>query len=308
MSLIQDALKRQQEEMNKKPEGSGAENPLAKLQTPSFPPPSGLQSKIPLRMMGQPANTPKPSIPPSMPISTQPPAPAPATPHMAQPVVTPTPPPIASPIRETPAHSKTAEAPSEAKKAAYSEQPAEKKSLQPVLLIVVALLLIFGVGLYFARPYLSILINPTVDNKRDAVASITPVLKPVPVVAIETNKPAVTSAVPGEVVIPGTNTPIHSLIALPEIISQPATGPTVATGTTPVVVKPVIPPKLVVWPPIKMTGMVKLGGTSAALINGKVVAAGETIENVLLLNVTKEGALLSFEGEERMLRVGETAR
>jgi hypothetical protein len=69
-----------------------------------------------------------------------------------------------------------------------------------------------------------------------------------------------------------------------------------------------LPPTPVSWPPVKLTGLVKLGKTAAALINGKVVAAGESIENVVLVKVTADGALVRFEGEERVLRVGETAR
>jgi len=64
----------------------------------------------------------------------------------------------------------------------------------------------------------------------------------------------------------------------------------------------------VIWPPIKLTGFVKLGATSAALINGKVLSAGETIEGVLLLTVLKDGVKVRYESEERLLRVGETAR
>ncbi len=326
MSLIQDALKRQQEEMNKT-----APMPLGKLETPAVPTPPPIQSKIPLRMMGQP----KPEAPPPEP----PKPPAPPTPPPA-PDVKPDAKPDTAPRVLT--HRKTGSpesppdhAPPENKTVEAPITPQAEKRNQTVLAILLILLLVLGIGFYFAWPLLS---TPK-QQPAPEPGSAAPVI---PEVASVPNVPTVPEVTPVSTPSAAPASPVPDKASAPETVATPsgppspgetdvsATGATSSVAVAPapatpataaipeidetktaipeVGAEPETPAAPVIWPPIKLTGLVKLGSTAAALINGKVVAPGDTIEGVLIRSVTKEGAVVRLAGEERLLRVGETAR
>jgi hypothetical protein len=295
MSLIQDALKRQQEEMNKKagvtpppvPPGQGKPESAS-------PPPAIPMPKIPLRMMNQPAVT---GAPPAA-ASAPPPPPIP-------------PPPTADKI-----------APEATEYVIHRDDPEGDKRNQTLLVATLAIMvLLLAAGLYWAWPLLfsklsgdsaaalpsgtAAAAQPTNETSMTAhagalLASNGPaVAVAAAAVQADTNE---TSVLPPEAVPTASET-----LALPVVRDDPQ--PALFTPTTvsktdagPISSEPVI------WPAIKVTGMVKLGGTAAALINSRVVAPGESIEDVKLLSVNKDGALLQFKHEERLLRVGETAR
>lgn len=279
MSLIQDALKRQQEEMNKK-----ADAPA----TPAAP-----HAKIPLRMMGQP------------PGAAQPPEPAAQHAVPAQPL--PVPPSPAKPDpRVEAAETKPETQPGTPER---NEPESEKRSPAPMIIALMALILLLAAGgLYWAWP----LLLPKTTKPAPPARAVATAPKPAPAPPAGAVLNTVTAAAPAKVSTGDTNE-VSTL--QPETVPGPAEQlamPVVRDETPPTLfVAP--PPKPeaaapVLWPAIKLTGMVKLGGTAAALINGRVVAPGESIEDVTLISVKKEGALLRYKTEERLLRVGETAR
>ncbi len=288
MSLIQDALKRQQEEMNKKTDAPA---------TPATP-----HVKIPLRMMGQPTGAPRPPETPARPASPVPPLPLPP------------------PIKTEP-RIETTEPKPEIQPGVPDRNEPESEKRSPALLIIAlmaVILLLAAGGLYWAWP----LLLPKLPKPPPPapVAAAIPPPSPIPPPAV--TPPAVTppvavlntvtAAAPAKVLTVDTNE-VSTL--QPEAVPGPTEQlalPVVRDEPPPSLFVPP-PPKAeaaapVLWPAIKLTGMVKLGGTAAALINGRVVAPGESIEDVTLISVKKEGALLRYKTEERLLRVGETAR
>ena len=250
MSLIQDALKRQHDEMNKK---AAADSPATSAPpTPATTLPSSISMpRIPLRKEASKAEAP--------------PAPPPVEPDL---------------------HA--------------NEPESEKKNYHLVLLAAIGLCLAIGVGAFFEWPFIRGLFKASSPVSPPAT-TVTPKPDPAPV---SSNKPPLPKPVdvvaksnppPPVIIVPVTPAPTSEPVRLPIVSTPPPIDP-------PRIVQPVS------WPPIKLTGFVKLGKTSAALINGKVVAAGDTIQDVTLIKVTPEGAHVRFQGEERTLRVGETAR
>ncbi len=69
---------------------------------------------------------------------------------------------------------------------------------------------------------------------------------------------------------------------------------------------PAPPPReTVVWPFLQLTGVIGgASGRGAARLNGVLVVVGEEIDGVRLESVSAAGAVLSYKGERRMLRVG----
>jgi hypothetical protein len=197
-----------------------------------------------------------------------------------------------------------------------------------VLLIstLVILLLVFaGLGLYWAWPRISKSIAVALPSTAPPAGPVAtrPAASPDPAAAtapIETT-PASTGSVAfvpsleDPIVIP-SQTNVPPPFPPSELLANASNKPTplltlndpVPAPFIPVVAKAPPPAPPAIWPGVKLTGMVKLGGTAAALINGRIVAPGESIEDVTLIRVNTEGALLRFKGEERLLRVGETAR
>lgn len=343
MSLIQDALKRQQEEMNKKESAAPPPlvvppvKPLDKLETPTVQPPASIESKISLRMMGQslsapkqpfspPVASPEPAVPP--PLST-PASSSPTTPtsgsmprialHRDAPKVE------SEPVKSV--------EPERSRDETKSEIEPDKRSKQIVLAVALILLLALGIGVYFGWSLVAGLL--TSSSAVPPIATTGRPLTPVPESSAHITPSPTVEAMPaatGTVVMSNPFIPAASnlsptaaasnAVPLPVAVITSRPPPPIAAPTVkPAVTPPVEPeinsafqlePKLtappISWPPVKLTGLVKLGKTSAALINGKVVTAGESIENVVLVKVTPEGALVRFQGEERVLRVGETAR
>ncbi len=66
--------------------------------------------------------------------------------------------------------------------------------------------------------------------------------------------------------------------------------------------KPAVKP--VAWPSLRLTGFMgaRNAGRGAALINGRVVEAGELIEGVTVLMVRRDGVELEYQGERRFLK------
>ncbi|MFO7535522.1 MAG: hypothetical protein R6X19_07560 [Kiritimatiellia bacterium] len=280
MSLIQDALKRQQEEMNKK--AAGETEPTGQKTEPP-----GQMQKIPIRTMNQPA-------------FSQPP-PSPAAPPPLPPVAAP-------PVEES---SKALPLPTD-------DESRRPKALLPVL---AAMILLFAVGFYFGWPYLHALLagstTPASSVQPDSVA----------VASVQSGEVAQTSASAQSVAgaaTPQTNPPLSlagssattgtlpgaesnldpsASIAMPVPVKEPPPD-LYARPPKPVAAEPVI------WPPLKLTGCINMGKSAIAIINGQMVEPGQSIDEVLLVSVNKNKneALMRLDGQERVLRVGETAR
>ncbi|RKX33184.1 MAG: hypothetical protein DRP22_00895 [Verrucomicrobia bacterium] len=60
-----------------------------------------------------------------------------------------------------------------------------------------------------------------------------------------------------------------------------------------------------VWPPLQVSGIIRqAGGTSAAIVNGRIVGRGDTVEGVRIVSVAHGGVWLELGDERRFLRVG----
>lgn len=321
MSLIQDALKRQQEEMNKK---AGAESPQS---TPAAEQPPAAMAKMPLRMMNQPSFA-HPETPAATPA---------ASPVVAPPASASNPPPL-PPAKESiskpTAHTGKAavEEPEKAVSpviASYDESR-RPKALVPVL---IAAILLFAVGFYYGWPLLQNALKKSPPGS--SIASPAP-LPPdgSPVAVIPQAGAAVQASADSK---PGAVDFSNAVAkATPSKPTQPVNpaAPATTNGIAPPaesndypvanIAKPTLdlepPPKLfvqapktmtlepVVWPPLKFTGCINMGTSALAIINGQMVEPGQKIEDVLLVTVSRNEALIRLGGEERTLRVGETAR
>ncbi len=60
-----------------------------------------------------------------------------------------------------------------------------------------------------------------------------------------------------------------------------------------------------VWPEIKLTGTASSGSQRIAIINGKMLAAGRTINEVIIREVHETEIVVEFQGERRVLHVDE---
>ncbi len=65
------------------------------------------------------------------------------------------------------------------------------------------------------------------------------------------------------------------------------------------------PPAPVMWPAITISGVVGKAQKGAVFVNGKVVGVNETIEGVRVLAIKPQGALLEYQGETRLAKVGQ---
>jgi outer membrane biosynthesis protein TonB len=105
------------------------------------------------------------------------------------------------------------------------------------------------------------------------------------------------------------STPVESAEAAPEAATE-TQPPTVAPpdkAPRPAAETPVTPPEPqpeIEWPPVKLSGIVGSGNTGAVMINGKVVGINELIDGIRVLSIEAKGALLEYKGDKRFLRVG----
>jgi hypothetical protein len=60
------------------------------------------------------------------------------------------------------------------------------------------------------------------------------------------------------------------------------------------------------WPALKLAGVMGKGKTGSAIINGRVVSVGESINDAKVLVVEGQGIRIEFQGEVRYLKVGKT--
>lgn len=58
------------------------------------------------------------------------------------------------------------------------------------------------------------------------------------------------------------------------------------------------------WPLVSLEGMVGKGATGAAIINDTIVGVGESVDGVKLISIDRKGVYLEYGGEQRFLKVG----
>lgn len=291
MSLIQEALKRQQMEQEKA-KGGKADAPQGSPVPPMPPAPP-------------PPQPPAPALRPSLSAVKE------ETPPQAQPkpvdIPSAPPPPPPAPRAEPPAAAET--------KPAETKPAADKKAPKIVLVILLVVVLI-GVAGWLIWYGISML------GKSDKKEPIPPPPPPVPVKVVTPDVP--TSPPPAIVTNDIPQPPVAiTPIAPPDVPVNtiPENTGTVAAVTPPPPPPPPPPPVVtqetvgvqkppVKWPLIGLKGIVGSGRNGSAIIvpqSGKssIVSVGEAVDGVTLVRIDKGSIVLEYEGERKTLRTGD---
>jgi hypothetical protein len=119
----------------------------------------------------------------------------------------------------------------------------------------------------------------------------------------ETVSPQELDPAPGMAVVSTPNQPVVELrdTARPD---PPDAEPGVAAETPRQPAQSIARKADIIWPRLSLSGLVggKRGG--AAIINNQVIGIGEAIEGVVVTDLTKKGATLEYQGERLFLHVG----
>jgi hypothetical protein len=94
-------------------------------------------------------------------------------------------------------------------------------------------------------------------------------------------------------------------VEVPAPIVQVIETAKVATVIDPVKNVEPAPESKLIWPELKLTGIASSGSQSIAIINGKMLAVGRTISEVIIREVHETEIVVEFQGERRVLRVDE---
>lgn len=70
----------------------------------------------------------------------------------------------------------------------------------------------------------------------------------------------------------------------------------------------VVPKKVVPWPVLKLSGVVGRDTQGSAIINGNIIPIGQTIEGVKVVKIIGGGVEVEYQGETKILRVGDSSR
>ena len=90
----------------------------------------------------------------------------------------------------------------------------------------------------------------------------------------------------------------------PTVTATVAGTPDVAAAKAPET--PVPPPaSLIKWPDITITGVVGKEQKGSVFVNDKVIRVNETVEGIRILAIKPQGALLEYQGETRLAKVGQ---
>ena len=103
---------------------------------------------------------------------------------------------------------------------------------------------------------------------------------------------------------PGSPTPTQPAIAPPPTAKKPVVILD-DEGQAPARSAPVTVKEAPVWPTMNITGLINADGANGAVfIHGQLISVGETYEGVKILSVGRNSIKASFEGEIRTLKVG----
>jgi hypothetical protein len=336
MSLIQEALKRQQEEQGGSaevppaivpPAPAGAPAPITSSEpafvTPSAPPPGGLAASLashasapqpaPIKLAATPSVTPPPPLPSS-----------PAT--ESAPLS------LATPATGT---AEPAQAPSAATDDAAEGQlrhaEADKKESKPrilssLFLMLLCLLLLCGGAVWLITWGLDKLregeittVPPTVVEaaSSEVPAESAPAAPVDPVQELDPTQIAVEppSATPAIATAPEVvPEPEPEVEAQPEPVTEPVPAPPVQVAeAAPVplpaavtVEPPPAPRPKLEWPLLTLSAIVGRGANGSALISGSILEVGEVTKGVKLVSIKSGGVWLDYKGELRFLQQGMT--
>ena len=287
MSLIQEALKRQQAETE------GTQPPETTTAIP---------------VSTEPIEAPElPSIKATPPAAT----PAATPPPVASiPAETPVPPPISEPTRETPPPTvDKVEAP-----VTVESDSKSSNGIPGVIGVILLIILLVGAVMW------AIMYGLNAASMKSESTTIATVESPVTGEALTVTDPidvqpkAETPTVVENAVEP-TITEHDPSPDEPEVsaATEPAQAESVPTvtevpealpPTTPTVVTPPTPKAQ--WPALKLSGIVGGGHGGAAIINRKILGVNETVEGVRVLRIEQKGTLLEYKNEKRFLKVGKS--
>jgi len=92
--------------------------------------------------------------------------------------------------------------------------------------------------------------------------------------------------------------------ATPAVV-EPTPPVTVAVEDAPPSETTVPAPAPIRWPDITITGVVGRDQKGAAFVNGKVYGVNETVDGVRILSIKPQGVLLEYQGETRLAKIGQ---
>jgi hypothetical protein len=297
MSLIQEALKRQQEET----EGQTPQQP------PSAPAPEA------------PAPPPPAPISPVVPIAED--APAPPVPALEKKPIPP-PAPVAAPVPapEAARPTEAADAPDEedtstARKTSETKErpPKVLPTLVGVFLLIALLLVAIGWAVIYGLQFIGIQMpwQPAATTETTTVVddATQPQETVAPEVTPATPEPPTEPTPASQEPPPATQEPPVETTAT-TTPAEPVEGTTpapAAVSDAPPPAEPVAPrPPRVKWPSAKLSGIVGGGRSGAVMINGKIAGINETVDGIRIASIEATGAWLEFGGEKRFLKVGKT--
>jgi hypothetical protein len=97
-------------------------------------------------------------------------------------------------------------------------------------------------------------------------------------------------------------------IAPPTPTQAPAvTAPPPAPEPPPAVAEPPQPKPALRWPAFSLDGVVGKGQHGAARLDGQIVAVGESVNGIKVVAIGSQGATLEHKGEQRFVKVGQSA-
>ena len=103
-----------------------------------------------------------------------------------------------------------------------------------------------------------------------------------------------------ELVMGATNTPV-AVTSAPPLVAASTAPVAQPVPTTP----PPAPRKTVRWPKLTITGvMARSSGHAMVFVNGQMLASGDEIQGVSVIQVTETGARFVYQNETNFVRVG----
>lgn len=271
MSLIQEALKRQQQEADP---DAGATPEVAT--TPPIPDiPSAIKSKEPV---AEPAEQKPVKKPIGLVKSTPPPAPEAAA---------------------VPADKNKKKKGNKKKKKKKDGNPWQKLIL---VLLILALIIVGAAGLVFF------------SLKKLSTETLTKLTENLPAEIVEKLPADVIAKLPADIQNQqpdqqpeeATSTPVQQPVATESKSAVVKVLQKVAP--TPPEVKPKTKVEPVKWPDLKLIGAVASGGSGQAILNGKFINVGNSIEGVTLKAIKGSSVILTYKNETKTLKVGDSTR
>jgi hypothetical protein len=112
----------------------------------------------------------------------------------------------------------------------------------------------------------------------------------------------------------GTTEPDVKLQAEPAVAKPAAERPVQTAKAEPAVASATAepessqPPPPVAWPSVTLGGFVGAGSDGSAILNGEFIGVGETIAGVKLLGIQRKSVMLSYNGKIQTLKIGQTTK